>query len=302
MDSSMSTGDPWDLPDEEPPPSPAAGGISPLAESTGLFARVRSSVGKTDSDEDETEESESESVADESEFAPLEAAAADEAVESVESVLHELEAEPPSRLVPEPVQDTVFDLVPPPSPEVSAVFETYSPDLPEDIFEDVAPVAEIPEIPEVAIPPASVPPVEIAPTPVYTPPPDVVEQAWEDPAEVDDFGVGDIEFGAPQMPEGAELPTGKATRSASEGSISRPVLLTTDNVGGANLAPVDMVVAVESVNDASQVAAAVDRVLDALRDRCAAVGGEAVVSVRTDISAAGNAIMVTASGTAVNLL
>ena len=329
MESSIDTGDPWDLPDQEPPPAPVATDMSPFAESTGLFARVRSSVAKTESDEADQESGEGESadgasaegapadadefapaVSAESEadefagqaFAPTDVPSADEAVESVESVLHELESEPASEFAPEPVHDTKFDLVPPPSPEVAAMFETYSPDVPEDDFEDAIPAAEIPEIPEASVPPAYVPPVEAAPTPVYTPPADVVERAWQDPVEVDDYGVGDIEFGAPQMPEGAELPTGKATRSASEGSISRPVLLTTDSVGGANIAPVDMVVAVESVGDPGQVPAAVDRVLDALRDRCAAVGGEAVVSVRTDISPAGGAIMVTASGTAVNLL
>jgi len=131
MDSSLSTGDPWDLPDQEPPPSPAAGGISPFAESTGLFARVRSSVAKTESDEDEGESGESESAEDEHEPAlastepePTESASegappvlvaneaasadesvsADDAVESVESVLHELESEAPSHHVP----DTVF--------------------------------------------------------------------------------------------------------------------------------------------------------------------------------------------------
>ena len=303
MDSSISTGDPWDLPDQEPEPSAAPGGISSFAESTGLFSRVRSSAGRAESDEGGAESDESESTP--AVPSPAVAQSADEAVESVESVLHELESEPPSELVTEPVQDTVFDLVPPPSPEESAMFETYSPDLPEDTFDDAAPVAstpEVPEVPDVSVPPASVPPVEIPPTPVYSPPAGVVEQAWEDPTKVDDFRVGDIEFGDPQTPEGAELPTGKATRAAGEGAISRPVLLTTDDVGGANLAPVDIVVAVESVTDASHVPAAIDRVLDALRDRCAMVGGEAVVSVRTEISAAGSAIMVTASGTAVNLL
>ncbi len=358
MESSIDNGDPWEIPDQEPEPEPAqiAGGMNPIAEGTGLFARVRAAQRNDSPDDPETAEESSPDdlemslqstpeTLDQSDDVPIEVTApvepatdeglvtyepltayeptvaqevaqepvaayeplaaeepaaayeptvphaptyvppstADAAVESVESVLHELEMEPPP----------VFDLIPPSVPEEETpMFETYDP---ESLDEGVETAADVPSDNPVA--PAYEPPAN-----VYTPPAEVEASSWEDPAEIDDYGVVEIEFGAPQTPEGAELPTGKATLTAGEGVITRPVLLTTATVEGAKVAPVDMVVAVQSVDDASAVPAAVDRVLEALRDRCAEVGGEAVVAVATTISSVGSSIMITASGTAVNLL
>ncbi len=300
MDTSIDTGDPWDIPAEEPDQPQVAGGISPLAEGTGLFARVRASSQRAEAadgapEEDDLSEVEPEAFAPEPSVtspaaadapsaevvedpglayeAPpvpepvpseLSAVTADDAVGSVESVLQELEAPP------------VFDLVPPPAPEPVTVYDPFRDDAETE-----------PDTP-----------VETEETPPMQP----AHAEMEDPVEVDDYGLVEIEFGAPVTPEGSELPTGKATQHAGEGAISRPVLLTTDSVGSANIAPVDIVVAVESVHDASMVAAAVELALDGLRSRCSEVGAEAVVSVTTSVSAAGSAIVVTATGTAVNLL
>ncbi len=263
MESSIDSGDPWETqePEEE---QQAAGGVSPMAEATGLFARVRA-AGREDTaesqppDEDDDPDSEPAPV-----YSPD--TDGDAAVESVESVLHELETEP----------TPVFDLVPPP--------------------EEFAPTYEPPQVEADPFDPG----VDASPSePDPAPAPPVHPVA--DPVEVDDYGLPDIEFGAPVTPEGAELPTGKATLGA-EGSITRPILLTTDSVGSAHLAPVDLVVAVEVLQEPSGIPNAVERVLEALRDRCAQVGAEAVVSVTTDIVGVGSVVVVTGSGTAVNLL
>lgn len=264
MESSIDSGDPWETqePEEE---QQAAGGVSPMAEATGLFARVRA-AGRDDSVESEPPVMDEDPDSDPTPMYSPDSDG-DAAVESVESVLHELETEP----------TPVFDLVPPPE----EIAPTYEPPLVEaDPFDTGDDASQ-----------ADAEPAPAAP----------VHPVADDPVEIDDYGLPDIEFGAPVTPEGAELPTGKATLGA-EGSITRPILLTTDSVGSAHLAPVDLVVAIEVLQDPSGIPGAVERVIETLRDRCAQVGAEAVVSVTTDVVGVGSVVVVTGSGTAVNLL
>ncbi|NND84574.1 MAG: heavy metal-binding domain-containing protein, partial [Acidimicrobiia bacterium] len=112
----------------------------------------------------------------------------------------------------------------------------------------------------------------------------------------------EIEFGKPNVPEGSELPTGKATQTVTGETMTRPALLTTSEVAGAKIAPVDMVMAVASVDSPAEVADAMAAVLEELRDKCTEAGGDVVTGVKTEISSAGSLIMVTAAGTAVSLL
>lgn len=285
MDSSIETGDPWEIPDPEPESSPLVGGLSPLAEATGLFSRTRSVPAEPEdspaptADEEEPQADEEATQPEEVEDSPE--SGLDSGAGLFDSTLQERE-EPPA-----------FDLIPPSSfePEMSEVFpaSTQAGDEPVDDA-GFAPTDE-----------RAVAPIHPPATPVYQPPADIPLDPWADSVDEAEEPV-EIEFGAPQAPEGSELPTGKATVTAGEGTISRPVLLTTETVEGANVAPVDMVVAVESVGDPSAVPAAIERALEALRDRCAEVGGEAVVGVTTSISNTGAAVTVVVAGTAVNLL
>ena len=183
-------------------------------------------------------------------------------------------ASDPIAFEPEPVEEPVAEEPPSPEPVVAA------PVIEEPVVEE--PVVEEPAVEE---------PITEAPV--------AEEDVWEEPELAEPV---EIEFGTPNVPEGSEMPTGKATQTVSEETMTRPALLTTDDVAGAKIAPVDMVIAVASVGSPKDVADAMASVLDELRDRCAETGGDVVTGVKTEISSAGDEIMVTAAGTAVSLL
>lgn len=321
MDNTIDTGDPWDLPDQET--APAAGGINALAEGTGLFGRKA----PRDTEQDPADESPDEALPDAAlpEGIDVESEPIELADDSIESALQELEAaEAPA--APTPADDVeavleelgavgaeegeAFELIPPPAAdEVSPMYETYSPDLDAPAEEPDAPAAFIPPgPPEAAEDPfavASAPVAEVDDIPpVPADPPSYEAAEYEPPAPTGDLAEEpvEIEFGAPRVPEGSEQPTGKAAQTASTETMSRPALLTTETVAGANIAPVDMVIAVTSVGSPDEVANAMERVLSELRNRCSEVGGDVVIGLKTEISSAGTSIMVTAAGTAVSLL
>ena len=81
-----------------------------------------------------------------------------------------------------------------------------------------------------------------------------------------------------------------------------PALLTVDTVPGATIAQaVDVVNAVASASDEADLAAALDRTMDQLRAKAVEFGGDAVISVRTEVQEMGGGFLVTASGTVVTL-
>lgn len=281
MDSSIETGDPWEIPEQDADTTPSVGGLSPLAEATGLFSRSRAVPSGTELTSESKGDTDAATTGDGEEAADMSESGLDSDNGLFESALQDLE-EPPT-----------FELIPPASFEPEASEEFPASAHLEEASAVATESADPGEHPETWTPPAS--------ASVYEPPVDVPLDPWTDPADEAEEPV-EIEFGAPQAPEGSELPTGKATVSAGEGTISRPVLLTTETVEGANVAPVDMVVSVESVADPSAVPSAVQRALEGLRDRCSEVGGEAVVAVTTSISNTGSMITIVAAGTAVNLL
>lgn len=333
MDNTIDTGDPWDLGEQEQ--APAAGGMNPLAEGTGLFPRKQAPAAEADEAGDELPEPALPDAMDPS----------DDAAEGIESALQELEAAEPT--VPAPPAaggpadeveqvlqelekatngaDDSFELIPPPPPdEIPPMYETYTPGMGTEPAEpSPAPEAEAPVIPPgppesdgdpfglVAEAPAAPAPepeapavepvVEAAPEPTTEPVVEpVVEHVTEEPVE--DADPVEIAFGKPNAPEGSEQPTGKATQIVTTETMTRPALLTTDDVAGAKIAPVDMVMAVAAVATPDAVASAMESVLEELRDRCVEAGGDVVIGVKTEISSAGTSIMVTAAGTAVSLL
>lgn len=324
MDNSIDTGDPWELGEQEQ--APPAGGINPLAEGTGLFGKRQPAT-----DEQPEEPTEEPAAGDDAALPepalpePIAAGgpAEDDEGDAIESALSELEAA--ESVAPDAAtaaDDDSFELIPPPAPdEIPPMYETYSPDLAAEMAEYVPAPTEEPEEPEAVIPPgpaedggeqfgfedqAASDPVEepVAAVPAVE---DVViaepsEPLDEEPVIEEPVEPVEIEFGKPNVPEGSEMPTGKATQTVSEETMRRPALLTTDTVAGARIAPVDMVIAVESVGSPEDVADAMASVLDQLRDRCADAGGDVVVGVETVISSTGTTIMVTAAGTAVGLL
>jgi uncharacterized protein YbjQ (UPF0145 family) len=337
MDSTIDTGDPWDLGEQEQ--APASGGINPLAEATGLFSKKQSPAALAADELAETADAELPEPALPDPISPFDGAAEGD----IESALQELEATDQSAPVDDVDQvlqeleaaakadDDSFELIPPPAPdEITPIFETYSP---EPTPEPEVPLASDDDAvePEGLIPPG--PPdagdqqydfAAPASEPMAAEPqinePVVLEPVVDEPtadepvmeaAAVEDEHVFEIpeltepveiEFGKPHVPEGSELPTGKATQTVSEETMGRPALLTTDAVAGAKIAPVDMVIAVASVASPSEVADTMASVLDELRDRCEDAGGDVVIGVKTEISSTGGAIMVTAAGTAVSLL
>ncbi len=321
MDNTIDTGDPWDLPDQET--APAAGGINALAEGTGLFGRKA----PRDPEQDPADESPDEALPDAAlpDGLDIEPESVGPTDGSIESALQELEAaEPPKAPTPADDVEAVleelgaiasdesdgFELIPPPpADEVSPLYETYTPDLDAPAGEPDGPAAFIPPgPPETAEDPfamegAPIEEIDDIP-PVPADPPSYEAADYEPPAPTGDLAeeLVEIEFGAPRVPEGSEQPTGKAAQTVSTETMSRPALLTTETVAGANIAPVDMVIAVASVGSPDEVANAMEQVLSELRERCSEVGGDVVIGLKTEISSAGTSIMVTAAGTAVSLL
>lgn len=81
-----------------------------------------------------------------------------------------------------------------------------------------------------------------------------------------------------------------------------PALLTVDSVPGATIAQaVDVVNAVASASDEHDLSAALDRTMEQLRAKAVEFGGDAVISVRTEVQEMGGGFLVTASGTVVTL-
>jgi hypothetical protein len=285
MDSTIDTGDPWDLGEQEQ--APPSGGINPLAEATGLFSKKQPPAAEAADELADTADAELPEPALPDPISPIEGA--DDA--DIESALQELEATDQGAPVDEvdhvlqeleaaaTADGDSFELIPPPAPdEITPIFETYSPEPTPEPEVPLAPVDDLVE-PEGLIPPGppdaddeqydfAAPASEpMAAEPQIDEPmvlePVVDEPTAEEPvmeAAVEDEHVFEIpeltepveiEFGKPNVPEGSELPTGKATQTVSEETMGRPALLTTDAVAGAKIAPVDMVIAVASVGSPS---------------------------------------------------
>ncbi len=119
-------------------------------------------------------------------------------------------------------------------------------------------------------------------------------------AEPDGEDTMEIELTEPDLSELEDQDQLYVTEDSHE---DRPTaLLTVDTVPGATIAQaVDVVTAVASASTEDEIAGAMERVLGQLRDKAHDLGGEAVISVHTEVQEMGGGFLVTGSGTAVTL-
>lgn len=123
------------------------------------------------------------------------------------------------------------------------------------------------------------------------------EPAW--PVAEED--VMEIGLTDPDLSEFADAEQMYVTEEVLAGHV-RTALLTVDSVPGATIArALDIVTAVASAPSADDIAGAMGRAMEQLRDRATELGGRAVISVRSEVQEIGGGFLVTASGTAVDL-
>ncbi|MEX1280664.1 MAG: heavy metal-binding domain-containing protein [Acidimicrobiia bacterium] len=172
----------------------------------------------------------------------------------------------------------------------------------EPVVEEVEPAADAPE-------PAHEPVVEEV-EPMEPTEPVATEEPLEQPSPfvppaarkpVFDEDHPAIELTEPDLTEKLDAPELYVTETASH-EDRPPALLTVDSVPGATIAQaVDVVTAVASAANEVEIAEALDRTMAQLRERAAQLGGEAVISVHTEVQEIGGGFLVIASGTAVTL-
>lgn len=124
------------------------------------------------------------------------------------------------------------------------------------------------------------------------------------PAEADEASDDDaveIELIEPDLSEYVDVETLYVTEEAPE-EPARTALVTVDGVPGASVSrALDVVTAVASASSADDIAGAIDRAMEQLREKATELGGGAVIAVRSEVQEIGVGFLVIASGTAVGL-